>query len=349
MRNLYRYVWLFVLVATLFSSCQDAQKKGNKPGEGRTVLNVDGQVLKLQNLDFNYSYTGKLLANEEIDIRPEIAAKVTGIYFKEGSIVSKGETLVKMFDADLQAQLKSNQLQLELAQKELDRKKELYQFKGISKEELDISENNFSTLKASQDLIKAQISKTELHAPFTGVVGLRNVSEGSFVSNSTIITSLQQVDPIKIDFSVPEKFIANVNSGKEIEFTIDASDEIYSGKIYALESKIDALTGSIKVRALSPNPKRVLYPGSFAKINLKLFPNKSCLMIPAKSTMPILEGEQVFILKNGKAKAVDIKTGYRTEREIEIIKGLAENDTLVTTGLLQIKDGMPIRVKIQNR
>lgn len=349
MSNFYRFVWLFVLVAALFSSCQDGQKKGNKPGEGRTVLNVDGQVLKLQNLDFNYSYTGKLLANEEIDIRPEIAAKVTGIYFKEGSIVSKGEMLVKMFDADLQAQLKSNLLQLALAQKELDRKKELYQFKGISKEELDISENNFSTLKASQDLIKAQISKTELHAPFSGVVGLRNVSEGSFVSNSTIITSLQQVDPIKIDFSVPEKFIANVNNGKEIEFTIDASDEIFTGKIYALESKIDALTGSIKVRALSPNPKRVLYPGSFAKINLKLFPNKECLMIPAKSTMPILEGEQVFILKNGKAKAVDIKTGYRTAREIEILKGLAANDTLVTTGLLQIKDGMSIRVKIQNR
>jgi len=349
MSNLYRYVWLFVLVATLFSSCQDGQKNGNKPGEGRTVLNVDGQVLKLQNLDFNYSYTGKLLANEEIDIIPEISAKVTGIYFKEGSIVSKGETLVKMFDADLQAQLKSNQLQLELAQKELDRKKELYQFKGISKEELDISENNYSTLKASQDLIKAQISKTELHAPFSGVVGLRNVSEGSFVSNSTIITSLQQVDPIKIDFSVPEKFIANVNNGKEIEFTIDASDDIFTGKIYALESKIDALTGSIKVRALSPNPKRVLYPGSFAKINLKLFPNKACLMIPAKSTMPILEGEQVFILRKGKAKAVDIKTGYRTEREIEITKGLSANDTLVTTGLLQIKDGMPIKVKIQDR
>jgi len=349
MSNLYRFVGLFVLVATLFSACQDGQEKGKKPGEGRTVLNVDGQVLKLQNLDFNYAYTGKLLANEEIDIRPEISAKVTGIYFKEGSIVTKGEKLVKMFDADLQAQLKSNQLQLELAQKELDRKKALYQFKGISKEELDISENNYSTLKASQDLIKAQISKTELHAPFSGVVGLRNVSEGSFVSNSTIITSLQQVDPIKIDFSVPEKFIANVSNGKEIEFTIDASDEIFTGKIYALESKIDALTGSIKVRALSPNPKRALYPGSFAKINLKLFPNKECLMIPAKSTMPILEGEQVFILKNGKAKAVDIKTGYRTEREIEITKGLAANDTLVTTGLLQIKDGMPIKVKIQDR
>ncbi len=344
----HRAFLLFVMVLILFSSCQNADKKGGNPNEARSYMTVDGQVLQLKTLDFSYSYTGKLLANEEIDIRPEISAKVTGIYFKEGSIVSKGDLLVKMFDADLQAQLKSNQLQIELAQKELGRKKELYQFKGISKEELDISENKFSTLKASQDLIKAQISKTELHAPFTGVVGLRMVSEGSFVSNSNIITSLQQVDPIKIDFSVPEKFIANVNNGKEIDFTVDASTDHFIGKIYAMESKIDALTGSIRVRALCPNPKRILYPGSFAKINLKLFPNKACIMIPAKSTMPMLEGEQVYILKNGKAKAVDIKTGYRTEREIEIIDGLSANDTLVTSGLLQIKEGLSIRVKIQN-
>jgi len=341
---------LFVaMVLVLFYSCRNEAKKSNASAEGRVMLTVDGQVLKLKNLDFAYSYTGTLLANEEIDIRPEISAKVTGIYFKEGSIVKKGDMLVKMFDSDLQAQLRSNQLQLELALKELDRKKELYQFKGISKEELDISENNFNTLKAAQDLIKAQISKTELHAPFPGVVGLRMVSEGAFVSNSTIITSLQQVDPIKIDFSVPEKFVANLNIGKEVDFTIDGREDHFTGKIYALESKIDASTRSIRLRALCPNSKRILYPGSFAKINLKLFPNKACVMIPARSTVPLIEGEQVFILKKGRAKAIDIKTGYRNELEVEVTEGLASNDTLVTSGLLQIKDGMPIRVKIQDR
>ena len=142
---------------------------------------------------------------------------------------------------------------------------------------------------------------------------------------------------------MPEKFIPNLTNGKEIDFTIDGSEEHFTGKIYALESKIDASTRSIRVRALCPNPKRMLFPGSFAKINLKLFPDKECIMIPARSTVPLMEGEQVFILKNGKAKAVDIKTGYRNEREVEITEGLAANDTLVTTGLLQIKDGMPIR------
>ncbi len=332
-----------------FYSCSNNAKKGSSPTEGRSTLTVEAQVLAVKNLDITSTYTGSMLANEEIDIRPEISAKVTGIHFKEGSIVTKGTLLVKMFDKDLQANLKSNQLQLELATKELDRKKELYQFKGISKEELDISENNFNTLKATQDLIKAQISKTELHAPFSGVVGLRMVSEGAFVSNSTIITSLQQVDPMKIDFSVPEKYVANVNIGKEINFTTPGMEDHFVAKIYAIESKIDAATRSIRVRALCPNPKRLLYPGSFARIDLKLFPDKSCIMIPARSTVPLMEGDQVFVLRKGKAKAIEIKTGYRNELEIEVTDGLAPNDTLITSGLLQIKDGMPVRVKVQNR
>ena len=338
-----------VIVLLFFSACTTEVKKGGGGSEGRSGLTVEGQVVKLSTLDLEYTYTGTLLANEEIDIRPEISAKVTGIRFKEGSKVTKGELLVKMFDSDLQANLNSNILQIGLAQKELDRKKELYLFKGISKEELDISENAFNTLKAAQDLIKAQISKTELHAPFTGVVGLRMVSEGAFVSNSTVITSLQQIDPIKVDFSIPEKFVSNLTIGKEINFTVDGLEEHFTGKIYALESKIDALTRSIRVRALCPNNERKLYPGSFAKISVKLFPNKESIMIPARSTIPLMEGEQVFVIKKGKAKAVNIKTGYRNENDVEVTEGLAPNDTLVTSGLLQLKDGMAIRIKSQKR
>lgn len=348
--KIFKKALLGAFVSVLLFSCENGAKKSSGPGDGRAmVLTVDGLVLKKTNLDIIYTYTGTLMANEEIDIRPEISAKVTGIFFKEGSSVTKGAILVKMFDKDLQAQLRSNQLQLELAKKELDRKKELYQFKGISKEELDISENNFNTLKAAQDLIKAQISKTELRAPFNGTAGLRMVSEGAFVSNSTIITSLQQVDPVKIDFSVPEKFIPYLAKDMEIDFTIDGREQHFTAKIYALESKIDASTRAIRIRALCPNPKKELYPGAFAKINLKLFPDKPCILIPARATVPLMDSEQVFVLRNGKAKAVEIRTGYRTGTDVEITEGLAENDTVVTTGLLQIKEGMPIKVRLQNK
>ena len=158
MNFLQRAVLLTVMALLFFFSCKTEVKKGGGGNDGRSALAVEGLVLKQTNLDLSYSYTGALLANEEIDIRPEISAKVTGIHFKEGSKVTKGELLVKMFDSDLQANLKSNILQLGLAQTELDRKKELFQFKGISKEELDIFENNYNTLRAAQDLIKAQIS-----------------------------------------------------------------------------------------------------------------------------------------------------------------------------------------------
>ncbi|MEI7424168.1 MAG: efflux RND transporter periplasmic adaptor subunit [Prolixibacteraceae bacterium] len=341
----YRAAMLVAMVSLFFSSCTTEVKKSGGGNDGRSLLTVEGQVVKLSKLDLAYSYTGTLLANEEIDIRPEISAKVTGILFKEGSKVTKGELLVKMFDSDLQANLKSNILQIGLAEKELERKKELYQFKGISKEELDISENTYNTLKAAQDLIKAQISKTELHAPFSGVAGLRMVSEGAFVSNSTVITSLQQIDPIKVEFAIPEKFVSNLNIGKELLFTVDGSADHFIGKIYALESKIDAITRSIKVRALCSNKERKLYPGSFAKIELKLFPNKETILIPARSTVPLMEGDQVFVLRKGKAKAINIKTGYRNENDVEVIDGLAPNDTLLTSGLLQFKDGMPVRIR----
>jgi membrane fusion protein (multidrug efflux system) len=175
------------------------------------------------------------------------------------------------------------------------------------------------------------------------------VSEGAFVSSTTIITSLQQIDPIKIDFSIPEKYIANLTIGKEISFTVDVREEPFTAQIYALESKIDAATRAIRIRARCANPNRALYPGAFAKINLKLFPDKQSIMIPAKATVPLLEGEMVYILRKGKAKGVEIKTGYRTSREIEVTEGLAPNDTLVTSGLLQIKEGMPVKVRVQNQ
>jgi membrane fusion protein (multidrug efflux system) len=342
--------WIVVLAGLFFTiSCKKGEKKIVQAAIGRSALEVNALVVSLSSLDHAYSYTGTLLANEEIDLRPEISAKVTGILFKEGTQVRKGQHLVKMFDNDLQAQLKKNKLQIELAEKELVRKSELINFKGISKEEYEISENKLNTLKAEQDLLLAQISKTELNAPFSGVVGLRKVSEGSFVSNTTIITSIQQVDPIKVEFSVPEKFISSLTVGKDIEFTIEGLDDIFHANIYAMESKIDAATRSIRIRALCPNSELKLFPGSFASIKLNFTPMKECIIIPARSIFPVLNGEQVFVIRNGKAKPVSIKAGLRDGTKVEVLEGLAPNDTLVLSGLLQIKEGMPVKVKFENK
>jgi membrane fusion protein, multidrug efflux system len=331
-----------------FQACTNVKEnKRDVTRQLRQTLTVDASVVSLSSKDFAYNYSGSLLANEAIDIRPEISGKITNIYFKEGAKVKKGDILVKMFDADLQAQLKKNKLQIELQAKEEKRKKELFDLKGISKEEYEISENLLNTLKAEQDLLNAQISKTELVAPFTGIAGLRNVSEGAFVTNINIITTLQQIDPIKVEFSVPEKYKPNISMNKEINFTVEGLNETFKGNIYATESKIDASTRSIRVRALCPNPEGKLFPGSFVSVKLNLFPNQESIFITARAIVPLIDGEQVFIVKNGKAAAVKVITGIRTETQVEIEKGLQPNDTLVTTGLLQIKDGMPVSPRIK--
>jgi membrane fusion protein (multidrug efflux system) len=345
MHNL--FIGLIIIVFFSFFSCSGGGEKA-KVGEvtPRASMVVDGSVVKMSSKDLSYSYTGSLLANEEIDVRPEISAKVTKILFKEGARVSKGQLLVKMFDADLQAQLKKNKLQIELKSKEFDRKKELLKLNGISKEEYETSENGLNTLIAEQDLLNAQISKTELTAPFDGIVGLRMVSEGSFVTNTTVITSLQQIDPIKIEFSVPEKYKADLIENMEVKFTVEGISRIFTAKIYALESKIDAETRSIRIRALTQNADRTLFPGSFVSIKLNLFPDKETIFITARSIVPLIDGEQVFIAKKGRVTPVKVTTGIRTETEVEILKGLDVNDTLITSGLLQVKEGMPIKVRI---
>ena len=338
---------LVFTVLISFLACSGGKEKAKIGAKAAKVsLTVDGSVVTLSSKDISYAYSGSLLANEEIDVRPEISAKVTKILFQEGTKVNKGQLLVKMFDADLQAELKKSKLQIELKAKEVDRKKELIKLNGISKEEYETSENGLNTLIAEQELLKAQISKTELTAPFNGNVGLRMVSEGSFVTTTTVITSLQQIDPVKIEFSIPEKYKANLVDKMEIKFTTEGSDRVYSAKIYALESKIDAATRSIRIRALAPNPDHSLFPGSFVSIKLNLFPDKSSLFIIARAIVPLIEGEQVFIAKGGKVVATKVTTGVRTETEVEILSGIQANDTLITSGLLQVKDGMPVNVRI---
>jgi membrane fusion protein (multidrug efflux system) len=302
-------------------------------------------VVSLQPLDHTYSFTGTLLANEEVELRSETSGRIVQINFTEGRLVSRGQLLVKIVDSDLQANLKKNQLQLDLAVLDESRKSELLKINGISKEEYDNSLIKLKSLQAETDLIKAQIVKTEIHAPFTGIIGLRKVSEGAFVSPSTLIASMQQLDPIKIDFSVPEKYKQYIFVSKEIEFSIEGSNNNYKAKIYAIESKIDPETRTIKARALCSNSKNELYPGAFANIRINLMPDVKSIVIPAKAIIPVLDGQQVYIVKDGVAKPIKVKTGLRTSNDIEITEGLAENDSLILSGLLQIKPGAPIMGK----
>lgn len=305
-------------------------------GKPKGPVAVNYYVVKASTFDNDVFATGKIGALNQIDILPEVGGKVTVIYFKEGETVNKGNVLVKLNDADLQAQLLKSKTQIVLSEQKLERLKKLISINGISKEELDIQENELSSLKADQAYILAQLAKTTIVAPFTGVIGLKNISEGSFVNIATPIASLVQTKPLYVEFSVPEKYSNLFNKGIVVKFSNDNNKEQQTATIYAIEPRVDELTKTIKARA-TYNGNEHFYPGSFVKVFANLGATQNALMIPTQCVIPTLKGQKVFIAKNGIATEVMVTIGVRTDDKIQIIEGINVNDTVITTGLLSIK------------
>ncbi len=321
----------------------DNKPQGN-PGAARTIP-VDGIIIKEKKLDFTFTTTGTLLANEEIELRNEVSGKITGIYFAEGSWAQKGDLLVKINDQDLQAQKKKILSQIELARDEEQRKKALFDQRLASKEEYDISANKLKVLEAEKDLILAQIAKTEIIAPFSGRIGLRTVSPGAYVSVNTPIASLQQTDPIKIEFMIPDRYHAILKNGTPVRFRISGDENEYNAAVYAMDSRVDHSTRTMRVRARKANPGFLLKPGTLAKIDIKLETIPRALMIPAEALIPELSGQKIFRFAAGVVRSNKVQTGLRTETEIQITDGIAPGDTVITSGLLQIREGSRVNLK----
>jgi membrane fusion protein (multidrug efflux system) len=232
-----------------------------------------------------------------------------------------------------------------MARDEEYRKKQLLEIKAISQEEYDIAANTLQSVIAERQLLDAQLAKTQIFAPLSGKIGLRNVSPGSYIPSNTLIATLQQVDPMKIEFSVPEKYTQLMRNGMEISFSMDYTPQPFTGKVYAVESGVDEGTRTIKVRATCTNPKRLLVPGTFARITVVLEEIPDAIKIPSEAMVGDIAGNKVFLVKGGKAVSVPIFAGIRTEKDVQIIQGLQPGDSLILTGLLQVNDGTPVALK----
>jgi membrane fusion protein, multidrug efflux system len=338
-------------IAFLFSSCKTKTKTSDVTSSTpmSSAVSVDAVVVQPRFLERKISITGSIVANEEVELRSEVAGKVSGIYFSEGSRVSKGQLLVKINDNDLQAQLKKLALQDTLLSQDEFRKRALLEMNAVSKEEYNNALTQLQSIRAEKSFVMAQIEKTEIRAPFDGVIGLRYISEGGFVSPTFLIAAMQQVNPVKIEFSVPERYRTFLKNGKEIQFSITGSDEVFKGTVYAVESKIDPVTRTVKARAKCDNSKNNLVPGSFAKVELILEKVNDALVIPAQAVIPQMNGQKVFLIKQGKAKSVPVELGIRMEADTEIISGISAGDTLAYTGLLQLREGVDVNVSIENK
>ncbi|MEI6455731.1 MAG: efflux RND transporter periplasmic adaptor subunit [bacterium] len=338
----------FLLLPFLFfvTGCNSVDKGNAGKGGPPKAITVGAVVIKPRVLENKIISTGSLLANEEVELRSEVPGRIVEINFEEGSHVRKGDLLLKIDDRELQAQLKKLMVEEKQAKDDLYRKEKLLQMKAVSQEEYDKSFNTLGITQAQIDLVKTQISKTEIYAPFHGLIGLRQVSPGGFVSSSTLVTRLQQTDPVKIDFSIPEKYREKVKKGTLIKFRVEGSDSSFAGRVYAIDPKIDPATRNLALRALCPNPGGLLVPGAFAKVEIVLDDLKEALVIPSEAIIPIMGGEKVFICKDGKAKSRIVTTGIRTEREVQVINGLNPADTVIITALLQLREDMPVNIRI---
>ncbi len=310
-----------------------------------TKVPVDVVVIQPQLLDDRIFTTGTLLANEEVELQPEVSGRVTSISFKEGSWVRKGDVLLRINDRDLRAQLKRKEFEEKQASDNEARMRRLLELKGISQEDYDKAANALGMVKAEKEIIQSELAKTEIVAPFDGMVGLRYISEGSYVTSDMTVATMQDVDPIKVEFSVPEKYAKQIKQGSEITVRVGDSDEEYEGSVYAVEAKIDPATRTMKARAKIPNPKGDLIPGSFAKVDITLQQLPNAIVVPAESVIPEMSGEKVFICVDGKVRSVPVKTGIRTETGVQIVEGLSPQDTLVVTGLLQLTDDRAVEIK----
>jgi membrane fusion protein (multidrug efflux system) len=288
--------------------------------------------------------TGSLIPDEEVELSFEASGKVVGIFFSEGTRVKKGQMLAKINDRPLQAQLLKLQAQLKLVQEREFRQRQLLDRDAISKESYDQVVTELQSLEADIMLVQARISETELRAPFDGIVGLRLISEGAFATTQTKIVRLVKISPLKVEFSIPERYAGEVSPGFPISFVIDGIPQTFKANVYAVDPKVDVNTRTIIVRAMYPNLNEELKPGRFASVRALLSQISNTISIPSQAVIPEMSGEKVFVIRNGKAEERKVVLGLRTESHIQVREGLQFGDTLLTTAILQLRHGIPVQL-----
>ncbi len=325
---------------------QAGGKSGGKNGARMPATKVSGMVVAYSEFTDQLSVIGTVEANEQIDIRAEIAGLVKGIHFQEGTTVSKGQLLIKINDTELQAQLKQALSKEKLAAETETRAKQLLKKEAISQEEYEVAFAELTSLKAQTELIRAQLSKTAIRAPFSGKIGLRAISVGEYVTPSTNIAKLTNANPVKISFSIPEKYANQVKKNTKISFSAAGTQKKYEASVFAVEPSVETSTRTLQLKALASNANGELLPGTFAKINLTLESFKNAILIPTQSIIPVLKGKKVFVTENGMAKEVMVETGSRTDKNVLILSGLKPGDTVLTSGMMSLKAESPVKVSI---
>jgi membrane fusion protein, multidrug efflux system len=340
-KNQPKLIYLLGIILFLFLiSCKHTNPQQIKKNFN-TIPAVEGFVVKSMPVHQSVLVSGTIKPYEETTLMPEAAGRIVMLKLPEGKHVKHGELLVKLFDDDLQANLSKLTTQLQIAEQTEKRLSELIRISGISQSDYDQAVLQVNSIKADIEIVNVQIRKTEVRAPFDGVIGLRNISMGAEVTVQTPLAVIRQTSRLKLDFSVPEKYGSLIKNGTDVTFTVQGKEDVFEAKVIATEEGIDAATRNMKARAeISMNKKTAgLKPGAFAAVELTVDKNPNALMVPTQAIIPQENGKKLILSKNNKAVFIPVKTGVRLDSIIEITKGVSEGDTVATSGLLFLKPG----------
>lgn len=318
----------------------EAERSLPRESTSSKALNVNAKIIKPHLLTEELFVTGRLVPDEEVNLSFETSGKIIDINFQEGTFVTEGQLLAKVNDSQLQAQLKRLEAQMPLAEDRVFRQNALLQRDAVSKEAYEQVKTELATLHADIENVRASIDMTELRAPFDGIIGLRQVSVGAYASPTTVIAKLTKITPLKVEFDVPERYAHQIKKGTNLSFEIEGHLDSFNSTVYATESRIDDETHTLTVRALYPNEGGSLLPGHYANIQLKQQEIADAIAIPSEAIVPEMGKNKVFIYRSGVAQPVDVEIGIRTDAEVQILRGLAAGDTILTSGTLQLRQGM---------
>lgn len=322
------------------SKKDDPQNKASK----RVAPSLDGYIVKTESYAELMEVPGTIVANEVTEIYPEVSGRLVRLNVAEGKTVGKGTLLAKIYDGDLVAQLNKLRSQLAIAQSNENRASQLLEIQGISKNDYDVTLLNLNNIKADINLVQTQMERTEVRAPFSGRLGLRNISQGAYVTPATVIATINQVSELKVDFSIPEKYIGRVSEGQVVHFTVQGSNLVYAAKVYATESNVEINNRSLVLRARVFGKTTGLVPGAFAKVKIGFDPNNNAIFVPSQSVQPTARGKQVILVRNGKAVLNEVEIGARDSARVEIVSGLKAGDTVLASGMMTTKENSEVKI-----
>lgn len=339
---------LILILITLLTASGCKEKKADPAATANAgpppAMKVEAIIAKPEPLSSDIEVPGTLLAFESTEIHPETSGRLVQLNVREGTYVSKGALLAKLYDGDLRAQMSKIDVQLKIADQTEKRQAELLKIQGISQQEYDLSLLQVHSLKADKDILREEIRKTEIRAPFSGKLGLKNVSPGAYVTPATVITSINQVDRLKLQFNVPERYGSQLKNGLPIQFTVDGSTTTYDANVIASEMSIEEDTRSLAIRASVKQHDKVLIPGTFAKVKIVLGESMDAILVPNSAVLPAGRTKQIYLYKSGKSQPVEIITGIRDSTNLQVLEGIKAGDTVITSAILFLRPGADVEI-----